>query len=128
MKFKLLRGRHSEGIENFEVNEIVTSDMDLESVFGSEKFQKVEGSCGTKKCKEDCSDEIVEEQDEEVVETKSEDEDVSAGFPTLAEYVYDGVSILKRKRKYFVHLNGSDLNDDPLTKKEVVPFVNDYFG
>lgn len=131
MKFRLLCGGHSEAGKDFKANEIVTSEINLEQVFGSSKFQTVEGSCGTEKCKEDCSEEIVEEQEPEQeveVEKSVDGKNVSDDFPSLEEYVYDGIQILKRNRKYFVSLNNEDLNSKPLSKKEVEPFVVDYFG
>tara|TARA_R110000744_G_scaffold48100_4_gene105440 strand:- start:114 stop:509 length:396 start_codon:yes stop_codon:yes gene_type:complete len=131
MKFKLLRGSHSEGAVGFKANEIVTSDMDLESVFGSEKFQKVEGSCGSKgSCgsEEDCSEDIIEEQVAAISEAAPEGADVSSDFPNIKGYVYDGIQILKRKRKYFVLVDGEQVNPEPLAKKEVDSFVSDYFG
>jgi hypothetical protein len=126
MQFKLLCGRHSEAGKYFEANEIVTSEVNLEQIFGSSKFQTVEGSCGTGKCEEDCSEEDCSEEQE--VEKSVDGKNVSDDFPSLEEYVYDGIQILKRKRKYFVSLNDEDLNPEPLSKKEVEPFVVDYFG
>ena len=119
MKFKLLCGGHSEAGKDFRANEIVTSEINLEQVFGSNKFQTVEG----------CTEEIVEEQEVEVeVEKSVEGKNVSDDFPSLEEYFSDGIQVLKHKRKYFVRLNGVDLNSEPLLKKEVESFVVDYFG
>tara|TARA_R110002110_G_scaffold116153_4_gene287610 strand:- start:1488 stop:1883 length:396 start_codon:yes stop_codon:yes gene_type:complete len=131
MKFKLLCGGHSEAGKDFTTNDVVTSEINLEQVFGSNKFQTVEGSCGTEKCKEDCTEEIIEQQEEQVeveVEKSVEGKNVSDDFSSLEEYVSDGLQVLKRKRKYFIRLNGVDLNSEPLLKKEVESFVVDYFG
>lgn len=121
MKFKLLCGGHSEAGKDFTANDVVTSEINLEQVFGSNKFQTVAG----------CTEEIIEQQEEQVeveVEKSVEGKNVSDDFSSLEEYVSDGLQVLKRKRKYFIRLNGVDLNSEPLLKKEVESFVVDYFG
>ena len=121
MKFKILFGSHSDTTKTYQAGDVIESEVDLVAVFG-EKFQSVSDEVQVRFPSEEPQEEPVQE------ETKEEPvgEDVTNQFDV--SNFEDGLKVFKRKRKYFVCIDGEEINQEGLSKKNVLPFVSDYFG
>ena len=114
MKFKVVIGRHQDEEQNtYEAGEIVETDTDLVLAFGA-KFQAVIEEDPVPKTKE--------------VKSKSAAEIVDVSDDFDLDYNEEGLRIIKRSRKYFVCIDGEEVNSKGLTKKAVPSFLSDYYG
>jgi hypothetical protein len=139
-QFKLLVGSHSEGSQSFRQGDIITSEIDLEKVFGSSKFQATsakpveeapveEAPVEEAPVEEAPVEEAPVEEAPVVVDSPIEESDVTGTFKSLQDFVEDGLSIIKTSKGYTALDNGVAICDTPLKrKKDVNELVNDYFG
>jgi hypothetical protein len=129
-QFKLLVGSHSEGSQSFRQGDIITSEIDLEKVFGSSKFQATSAKPVEDAPVEDAPvEEAPVEEAPVVVDSPIEESDVTGTFKSLQDFVEDGLSIIKTSKGYTALDNGVAICDTPLKrKKDVNELVNDYFG
>ena len=123
-QYKVLAGTHAEGKEIFGVGDIVTSEIELDEVFGSQKFQLITASVSIKSEPEP----VVEETPEPVDEEKSEPENVAASFRGLKKYVEEGLVVLETEDGFWIYVDGAVVNDEPLKRNKVKAAVVDYFG
>jgi hypothetical protein len=129
-QFKLLVGSHSEGSQSFRQGDIITSEIDLEKVFGSSKFQATSAKPVEEAPVEEAPvEEAPVEEAPVVVDSPIEESDVTGTFKSLQDFVEDGLSIIKTSKGYTALDNGVAICDTPLKrKKDVNELVNDYFG
>jgi hypothetical protein len=125
MKFKLLLGSHSDTTKTYQAGDVIESEVDLVALFGS-KFESVSDEIEVRFPSEEKQEEPKEEPVQEETKQELVEEDVTNQFEV--ENFEDGLKIFKRKRKYFVCIDGEDINQEGLSKKNVLPFVSDYFG
>ena len=121
MKFKLVIGSHSDIENTYQAGDVVESEIDLVAVFG-EKFQSVSDEVEVRFPSEEAQEEPVEKE----VQEEHVGEDVTDQFDDSK--FEDGLKVFKRKRKYFVCIDGEEINQEGRSKKNVLPFVSDYFG
>jgi hypothetical protein len=130
MKFKLVIGSHSDIENTYQAGDVVESEIDLVAVFG-EKFQSVSDEVEVRFPSEEAQEEPVEKEvQEEPVEKEVQEEPVGEDVTNQFDVsnFEDGLKVFKRKRKYFVCIDGEEINQEGLSKKNVLPFVSDYFG
>ena len=111
MKYKLLIGSHADIDANYVAGDIIESDIDLVKIFGQQKFEVVH---------EQAPPEPIQPEPEPEADSVGEDVSGDIDLP-------EGVSVFKRKRKYFVVADGQELNDKGLSKREVPSFVSERF-
>jgi len=117
MKFRLVTGSHSDLETSYNAGDVIESDINLVETFGP-KFEIVYGEIE--------STEVSQQEESTEESQKVEDDNVTDQFD-LSDYE-EGIAVHKRKRKYFVSVDGEELNDKGLNKRDVPSFVSDYFG
>jgi len=125
--FKLLAGTHAEGKEIFKAGDVVSSDIDLADVFGSEKFQAV----GNDVPNDPAPVPVVEEEpaeEEEAEEDDDESENVASSIRGLKKYIDEGLVVKETNDGFWIYDDGVQVNQEPLKKSKVKAAVVDYFG
>ena len=124
-EFKILAGTHAEGREIFRKGDVVSSELDLVAVFGSNKFEAVNGPVPVEP--EPAPVEVVEE-DDEAEEEDEESENVASSIRGVKKYIDDGLVVKETEAGFWIYDDGVLVNENPLKKSKVKAAVVDYFG
>jgi len=145
-RFKLTAGKHLEGKTRYQPGDIVTSEHDLAKLFGSDKFQYIDGTAEPPQAEKDRflatptdqpgrSASVITVPEPETASTRVKTKDVSKDSVDPKDFtdqfesaVQSNLVVHKVKRKYWVKEPNMDgyLNEDGLNKAQAIEFIDEY--